>query len=214
MQASIAVSMVLAMTMARPAPVGAEAVVRMAGDRVDVVARNVPLSDVLEQLAEQTGMNLVYDGPRPDENVTVSLLAMSPVAAVKELLHQRRVSYALTADPSGRVRTLILTKCGGPVAAPPAAAESDTPLRWLSTAVAPPPAPEATPAALPSPLAEALSRAEERRLATERAVHARPPDSPVRHLLRRSLSTSEERSHAESPGDPPAAAAMRPDGGL
>ena len=45
--------------------------VRVAGEKVTILAKGAALADILDRLAEQTGMKLVYDGPRPREKVTV-----------------------------------------------------------------------------------------------------------------------------------------------
>jgi hypothetical protein len=83
--------------------------VRVAGEKVTILAKGAFLADILDRLAEQTGMKLVYDGPRPRERVTVKIEGVSAAAAVTSLLESRGISSALTFAPNGRdIATLII----------------------------------------------------------------------------------------------------------
>jgi hypothetical protein len=87
--------------------------VRVAGERVDVTATAAPLAEVLDHLAQQVGMEIVYEGTPPRQPVTLTLEGRSPAEAVQSILEGQGLNYALVADPSGRgVRTLLLA---GPV---------------------------------------------------------------------------------------------------
>jgi hypothetical protein len=91
----------------------AEVEVRVSDERVDVTATAAPLADVLDQLARQIGMEIVYDGQPPRQHVTLALEDRSPAEAVQGILEGQGLNYALLADPSGRrVQTLLLA---GPV---------------------------------------------------------------------------------------------------
>jgi hypothetical protein len=81
-----------------------------AAGRVSVRVTAAPLSDVLDRLARQTGMKVVYDGAPPRalvrgrqvENVTVA-------DAVADVLEGLGVSYALRLDATGlKVDTLLV----------------------------------------------------------------------------------------------------------
>lgn len=90
-------------------PIGAEVIVRVAQERVDVTATAAPLADVLDGLARQTGMEIVYEGQPPRQKITVALQGRSAAEAVQGILEGQGLNYALVADPSGtRVQTLLL----------------------------------------------------------------------------------------------------------
>jgi hypothetical protein len=90
---------------------GAEIDVRATADgRVSLKVNAAPLSEVLDRLARQTGMKVVYDGSPPRalvrgrqvENVT-------PAEAVADVLEGLGVSYALRLDATGaKVDTLLV----------------------------------------------------------------------------------------------------------
>ncbi len=87
----------------------AEVEVRSAGDRVDVRATASPMTEVLERLSRETGMRIVYEGPRPRQLVSASLEKRTLVEAILELLEGTGLSFALQMDPSGtRCQTLIM----------------------------------------------------------------------------------------------------------
>jgi hypothetical protein len=100
----------LVLAVALAPSVGAEVTVHLAGGRVDVTANAAPLADVLDRLARQTGMKVVYEGPAPRQLVTVSLLGRSPAEAVHDLLEGQGLNYALLGDSAGTgVQTLLMT---------------------------------------------------------------------------------------------------------
>lgn len=84
--------------------------VRVSGGQVDLTATAAPVADVLDRLARQTGMKVVYEGPAPRQLVTLSLHGRTPTEAVLDVLEGLGVNFAFVADPSGaRVQTLVLT---------------------------------------------------------------------------------------------------------
>ncbi|MGD8894918.1 MAG: hypothetical protein PVJ73_02680 [Acidobacteriota bacterium] len=88
--------------------------VRVSGERVDVTATTAPLADVLDRLAQQTGMEIVYEGQPPRQRITLALEGRSPAEAVQGILEGQGLNYALVADPSGRgVQTLLLAGPAG-----------------------------------------------------------------------------------------------------
>jgi hypothetical protein len=104
-----------------PAPAPAEVVVRVSGDRVDVSATGAPLAEVLDRLAKQTGMRIVYDGPVPRQLVTVSLRERSPAEAVLQLLEGLGLNYVLLGESGGTgVQTLLMAGSAGAATPPPA----------------------------------------------------------------------------------------------
>jgi hypothetical protein len=95
-------------------PALAEVVVRVASNLVDIDADAVPLADVLENLAGQTGMEIVYEGPPPRQRVSLTLRGRSPAEAVQDVLEGQGLNYALIADPTGtRVQTLMIAGAAG-----------------------------------------------------------------------------------------------------
>jgi len=84
--------------------------VREAQGRVDVAATAAPLFEVLDRLARQTGMKIVYEGPAPRQLVTLSLAGRSPAEAVASILEGQGLNYALVLDVTAtRVDKLLVT---------------------------------------------------------------------------------------------------------
>ncbi len=116
--------MLLGLALAAP-PVAAEVVVRVSGDHVDLTATAAPLADVLDRLARQTGMKVVYEGPAPRQLVTLSLHDRTPTETVLAVFEGLGINYALVADASGaRVQTLMVA--GSTAASPSSSAPSST----------------------------------------------------------------------------------------
>jgi hypothetical protein len=83
--------------------------VRFVGERVSVRAQAAPLSDVLDRLAQRTGMKVVWGKNLGRPNVTMVLEDCTPAEAVVRLLQGSGFNYALGLDPSGtRVETLMI----------------------------------------------------------------------------------------------------------
>lgn len=113
----------LALLAARDLRAGVE--VRVAGDRVDVVAQNAPISEVLENLSRQTHIKLVYEGSPPRQLVSVDIKDRTPAEAVLAVLDGQGLAYAVALDRSGtRVQTLLMSASA---AAAPAAPAGPTP---------------------------------------------------------------------------------------
>ena len=111
-------------------PGRAEVTVRAAAGRVDITANASPLAEVLDRLAKQTGMKVVYEGPAPRQLVTVSLLGRSPAEAVHDLLEGQGLNYALLGDSAGTgVQTLLMTGTTAPVASSSAAPHPSASMR-------------------------------------------------------------------------------------
>jgi hypothetical protein len=92
------------------APVTPGIAVREVLGRIDVTAAAASLADVLDRLARQTGMKIVYEGPAPRQLVTLSLVARSPAEAVTAILEGQGLNYALVLDRTAtRVEKLLVT---------------------------------------------------------------------------------------------------------
>jgi hypothetical protein len=91
------------------APATAEVTVRVSGGQVDLTASAAPLAEVLDRLARQTGMKVVYEGPAPRQLVTLSLHGRTPTETILSVFEGLGVNFALVADRSGsRVQTLVV----------------------------------------------------------------------------------------------------------
>jgi hypothetical protein len=112
-------------------PAAAEVNVAVNDGRVDLSARSAPLADVLDRLARQIAMEVTYEGAPPRNLVTAALQSATPAQAVLSVLEGLGLNYAIQLDRTGRqVRTLLLvSRTGGPAAAPSAPAERTPPLR-------------------------------------------------------------------------------------
>ncbi len=125
MRRGLIVALTLMAPMAR-----AEVVVRVSQERVDVTATAAPLADVLDHLARQTGMEIVYDGKPPRQKVTLALQGRSAAEAVQGILEGQGLNYALVADPTGtRVQTLLLAGPAGRGTSTSGASRAPAPIR-------------------------------------------------------------------------------------
>jgi len=123
-----------------PAVAQAEVMIRVAGARVDVTATATPLNEILDRLARQTGMRVVYEGPAPRQPVTISLQGRSPAEAVLGLLEGLGLNYALVGDTTGtKVQTLILAGVAAPSSGTSRASGSPTTAMPVRRPFAPPP---------------------------------------------------------------------------
>jgi len=76
---------------------------------VSVRAVAAPVSEVLDSIARQTGMKVIYDAPLPRQALTTTFEDRAPAEAVLSLLEGLGVNYALVMDGSGaRVDRLLL----------------------------------------------------------------------------------------------------------
>jgi hypothetical protein len=99
-----------------------------AGGRVSLQVGSAPLSEVLDRLARQTGMRVIYDGAPPRALVRGRHVEdVTPAEAVLNVLEGLGVGYALRFDPDGvKVDTLLVIGTAGasagprPIGAPPA----------------------------------------------------------------------------------------------
>jgi hypothetical protein len=98
------------------APAAADVAVHLApttpgqAARVEVVARAAPLNEVLDRLARQIGMKVVYDGAQPRQLVTLSVSGRPPAETVLAVLEGQGLNFALLGDASGAgAQTLLVT---------------------------------------------------------------------------------------------------------
>jgi len=99
-------------------PAWAEVTVRVSGGHVDLTATAAPLADVLDRLARQTGMKVVYEGPAPRQLVTLSLHGRTPAETVLAVFEGLGLNYAMVADSTGAgVQTLMVAGASSATAA-------------------------------------------------------------------------------------------------
>ena len=102
--------------------------VRVSADnRVDVQATNAPLSEILDGMARQLKIKIVYEGPPPRQLLTVDLKGRTPAEAFLAIVEGQGLAYAFAMDKSGtKVESLLMaggnnaptTNAGPPRAAP------------------------------------------------------------------------------------------------
>ena len=94
-----------------------------AGGRVSLRVGSAPLSEVLDRLARQTGMKVIYDGAPPRALVRGRHVEdVTPAEAVLNVLEGLGVGYALRFDPNGvKVDTLLVLGTAGGSGPRPAA---------------------------------------------------------------------------------------------
>ncbi|HET8645741.1 MAG TPA: hypothetical protein VFO85_09650, partial [Vicinamibacteria bacterium] len=84
------------------------------GAQVSVRAHKVPLSRILDRLAQQTGMKVTYDASPPSQTVTATFEHLPVRDAVVRLMEGLSVAYVFRTDVSGqRVETLLVTEGSG-----------------------------------------------------------------------------------------------------
>ena len=87
-----------------------------------VRARAVPLEEVLERLSRETGVRVIYEGPRPSPLITISIENQPERTALVQILEGLGLNHVIQMDASGRrVETLMVDE---PFGSGPAAATS------------------------------------------------------------------------------------------
>jgi hypothetical protein len=118
----------------------AEVSVRVSGGRVDLTATAAPVADVLDRLARQTGMKVVYEGPAPRQLVTVSLHGRTPAETVLAVFEGLGLNYAMVADATGAgVQTLVVAGVAGAAASGPPTAGTRPTMPGARRPFGPPP---------------------------------------------------------------------------
>jgi hypothetical protein len=109
-------------------------VIHIRGERVDIRADNTPLVQILNGVAWEAKMKIVYDAPPPQDPVTVNIQNATLSQAITDLLIGHGLVYVAKMDAAGtRVDTLVLTS-GNPgevrlnAEAPPPPQEGEMPV--------------------------------------------------------------------------------------
>ena len=112
--------LVVACLGALASPLAGEVEIRQSGDRVSLMAVSAPAAEILERLARQTGMRIVYDAQPPRQLITARLEQRTTAEAVLGIMEGLGLNYALVMDSAGtQVDQLLIL---GPVAAAPSTA--------------------------------------------------------------------------------------------
>ncbi len=99
--------------------------VTLRDDRVVVRATAAPLADVLTRFAQATRAEIVFEGARPRQLVTVVIEAGSPAEAIERLLEGQGLNYVLRLDPTGKtVELLVIAGSASPAPTPAGTARS------------------------------------------------------------------------------------------
>jgi hypothetical protein len=78
-------------------------------NRVDVQATNAPLSEILDGMARQLKIKIVYEGPPPRQLLTVDLKDRTPAEAFLAVVEGQGLAYAFAMDKSGtKVESLLM----------------------------------------------------------------------------------------------------------
>ena len=84
--------------------------VRVSPDNlVDVQATNAPLSEILDGMARQLKIKIIYEGPPPRQRLTVDLKGRTPAEAFLAVVEGQGLAYAFAMDKSGtKVESLLM----------------------------------------------------------------------------------------------------------
>jgi hypothetical protein len=131
--------------LATAVPAPADVKVKMSAGQMSVQAQNAPIGEILQRIADKTGMKVIWDGPRPQEPVKVTLADRSPLDAVLGVLEGRGINFAVVLDPTGSsVETLFLSTVPVKLRRPPPPPEPQVVPGDAETGMeAPPPIPPA-----------------------------------------------------------------------
>jgi hypothetical protein len=92
------------------AAASADVKVRLHDGQMDILATRVSISEILDRIATQTGMKVIYDGPRPQKMLTKSVTNRSPADAVLGILEGEGLNFAVILNPAGtQIETLLVT---------------------------------------------------------------------------------------------------------
>ena len=99
----------VSVALAQATPPATPPEIHLARGRLSVSAVNASLHDVLDRIAVETGMKVIYDGPPPQQRVSVSLVDETPAAVLGAMLENGGVPYAMGLDRSRtKVETLVI----------------------------------------------------------------------------------------------------------
>jgi hypothetical protein len=84
--------------------------VDLAAGRMSIKATNASIPEILAQVATQTGMKVIYDGPPPHQRLKLALSDRTPADAVLGVLEGRGLNFAVVLNAAGtQVETLLIS---------------------------------------------------------------------------------------------------------
>jgi hypothetical protein len=187
-------------------PASAEVVVRVSEGRVDLTATAAPLADVLDRLARQTGMKVVYEGPAPRQLVTLSLHGRTPAETVLAVFEGLGLNYAMVADSTGAgVQTLMVAGASSPTTASSSAAAASRPtVPNIRRPFGPPPG------SSPESVEPAFDEAEDEADMNELDFSGLPPGVEVPDASAQTPGAAPASAPAQNPAVPPQGATPPP----
>jgi hypothetical protein len=111
--------------------------VKVTAGLVELRATEAPVSAVLDQLARETGMTVVYDGPRPRNVVTLTLHGLTSTQAVAKVVEGLDLRYAIQVEGTAPPKVVVITTKAD--RSPSAAPESIAPEPEVETETEPAP---------------------------------------------------------------------------
>jgi hypothetical protein len=98
--------------------------IHVKGESIDLTAKSAPVSAVIDCLADELGIQVVYlDGAPPAKNVNLDLRGQTSLQAIENVFIETGLNYVLGKDVSGKVKKVIVSKRGAaPVPGRPAPA--------------------------------------------------------------------------------------------
>jgi hypothetical protein len=83
--------------------------VHVSGGLVDVQAVNTPISEILDGLARELKIKIVYEGPAPRQRLSVDLKGRTPAEAFLAIVEGQGLAYALSLDKTGnKVESVLM----------------------------------------------------------------------------------------------------------
>src|SRR5687767_1154944 len=135
----------LAATLITAPHASAEVKVTLKAGRMDILATKASVQDILDRVASQTGMKVIYDGVLPPKVITKSVTDRTPADAVLGMPEGEGLNFAVILNPAGtQVETLLVTgpskarPSAGPPMGMPAPVEAT---EWAVEGAEPPPPP-------------------------------------------------------------------------
>lgn len=193
--------------LASAVPASAEVVVRVTSGRVELTATTAPLADVLDRLARQTGMKVVYEGPAPRQLVTLSIHGRTPAETILAVFEGLGLNYAMTADASGAgVQTIVVAGAASATAASSPAARGRPGVAGGGRRPFGPP-----PGSSPEPVEPSFDDAEEEPDPGEPDFGGMPPGAEVPEAGAQQPPGAPQNAPVPSPGTPQPGTAEPPE---
>jgi hypothetical protein len=116
------------------------------GTRMDIAVSKATVAEILDTISKETGMKVIFDGPRPPREITKSVADRTPADAVLGILEGEGLNFAVILNPAGtQIETLLVTGPApvkpAPAGAGPASGSGASQPEWAVDVDVPPPPP-------------------------------------------------------------------------